>query len=464
MPLWQNFHDLTFRWFGLPGPLLIPFWCENTFNLCQTQMETGQPSLYVTAGFESKSCSGTFRWPQPLSNPEVCSDEFPSDWEERSMDQYQCRGKLLKNFQDHWSIQISPGKGMGQCLVHMKFPWNWYGPMPLKVLVAPYRAILRYYRCDTSYRAILFKGGWHSPKMVRYPPLLLSFTKAHISVIPPHFATYRALIVRYPIKTSTKEFCDTVATSIARYEKYRCWASKPNPQYFLKSTAIQMGGVLQYKWGRTAGVPYLQGLQARKVQQYKWGVLLYKLEVYCRTFSQTSRGWGFWKSSEYPSLASISGKKNARKHKPFGLVGLGTNPGFSLFTQWKPSLSQGHTHFLPGTSLGSKGCRRMLCVKSSHAFFSGKKKEPKPKLLVRISSRGGRGGWPKSSVCPSKPKETKLFGGISWDSAGISRGRPKSVRKKSLCSILVPLFPWTGKSCFSNRAFVKAIFEAPKCL
>ena len=30
------------------------------------------------------------------------------------MDQYQCRGKLLKNFQDHWSIQISPGKGMDQ--------------------------------------------------------------------------------------------------------------------------------------------------------------------------------------------------------------------------------------------------------------------------------------------------------------------------------------------------------------
>ena len=29
-----------------------------------------------------------------------------------------------------------------------------------------------------------------------------------------------------PIKTSTKEFCDTIAASIARYEKYRCWASK----------------------------------------------------------------------------------------------------------------------------------------------------------------------------------------------------------------------------------------------
>ena len=46
----------------------------------------------------------------------------------------------------------------------------------------------------------------------------------HISAIP-HFATYRAILVRYPRKTSTKEFCDTIAESIARYEKYRCWAS-----------------------------------------------------------------------------------------------------------------------------------------------------------------------------------------------------------------------------------------------
>ena len=40
-------------------------------------------------------------------------------------------------------------------------------------------------------------------------------------------------------------------------------------------------------------------------------------------------------------------------------------------------------------------------------------------------------GWgPKSSVCPSKPRETKLFGGISRHFAGISGGHPKSLRKK----------------------------------
>ena len=51
-------------------------------------------------------------------------------------------------------------------------------------LVAPYRAILRYYRCDTPYRAILFKGGQHSPQMVRYPSLALSFTQAHLCDAP----------------------------------------------------------------------------------------------------------------------------------------------------------------------------------------------------------------------------------------------------------------------------------------
>ena len=48
-------------------------------------------------------------------------------------------------------------------------------------------------------------------------------------------------------------------------------------------------------------------------------------------------------------------------------------------------------------------------------------------------------GWgPKSSVCPSKPRESNFFGGISRDFAGTSRKRPKSLRKKCLGSILVP--------------------------
>ena len=100
--------------------------------------------------------------------------------------------------------------------------------------MAPYRAILRYYRCDTPYRVIIFKGGWHSPKMVRYPPpWYLSLTKAYLCD-----TTFCNIScddgANPPKKTSTKEFCDTIATSIARYEKYRCWASK-HPLISLKT-------------------------------------------------------------------------------------------------------------------------------------------------------------------------------------------------------------------------------------
>ena len=64
-----------------------------------------------------------------------------------------------------------------------------------------------------------------------------------------------------------------------------------------------------------------------------------------------------------------------------------------------------------------------------------KKKAPEPNFLVRISSGGVRvfhvKGWgPKSSVSPSKRRDTRLFGGISRDVAGISRRHLKSLRKK----------------------------------
>ena len=53
------------------------------------------------------------------------------------------------------------------------------------VLVAPYRAILRYYRCDTLYREMLFQGGKQLLKMVRYRPLGIYF--------------FTGTCVRYPI-------------------------------------------------------------------------------------------------------------------------------------------------------------------------------------------------------------------------------------------------------------------------
>ena len=64
---------------------------------------------------------------------------------------------------------------------------------------------------------------------------------------------------------------------------------------------------------------------------------------------------------------------------------------------------------------------------------SGKKKEPK---LFGPDVFGWGGGLPREGVGAKKfgmsfkPRETKLFGGISQDFAGISRGRPKSLKKK----------------------------------
>ena len=72
--------------------------------------------------------------------------------------------------------------------------------------MAPYRAILRYYRCDTPYRAILFKGSYHSPKMVRYPPpLVLSFAHAHLCDTPFCYVSRDNCAIP-PLKQARKSF------------------------------------------------------------------------------------------------------------------------------------------------------------------------------------------------------------------------------------------------------------------
>ena len=59
----------------------------------------------------------------------------------------------------------------------------------------------------------------------------------------------------------------------------------PNPQYFSKSTAIQMGGVLPYKWEAYCRVSLSSKLRGQESTAIQMGsVLPYKLEVYWRTF------------------------------------------------------------------------------------------------------------------------------------------------------------------------------------
>ena len=59
-------------------------------------------------------------------------------------------------------------------------PWQTLATLS----VAPYRAILRYYRCDTPYRAILSLGGgqctFSRNGAIPPPPLALSFAQAHL--------------------------------------------------------------------------------------------------------------------------------------------------------------------------------------------------------------------------------------------------------------------------------------------
>ena len=43
-------------------------------------------------------------------------------------------------------------------------------------------------------------------------------------------------------------------------------------------------------------------------------------------------------------------------------------------------------------------------------------------------------GWgPKSSVCPSKPRKTKLFGRISRDFGRVVPGAPEKLERKKIC-------------------------------
>ena len=96
------------------------------------------------------------------------------------------------------------------------FVWNHLsGPMSRDIAIL----LLRYpISRDT------FSWRLPVPQMARSPPpLLLSFAQAHLCDTPFSYISRDNCAI--PIKTSTQN-CDTIATSIARYEKCRCWASK----------------------------------------------------------------------------------------------------------------------------------------------------------------------------------------------------------------------------------------------
>ena len=105
-----------------------------------------------------------------------------------------------------------------------------------------------------------------------------------------------------------------------------------------------------------------------------------------------------------------------------------------------------------GTKVGENGPKPTFFT-HFRPTSQGRKRNPNPNFLVRIFS-GGVGvfhtkGWgPKSSVCPSKPGKSNFFGGISRDFAGISRGCPKSLRKKVWVQFSFPNFVTLTKTHF----------------
>ena len=84
---------------------------------------------------------------------------------------------------------------------------------------------------------------------------------------------------------------------------------------------------------------------------------------------------------------------------------------------------------------------------------SGKKKEPKPKVLGPDILRWG-GGFPRegvgaeSSVCPSKPGKPNFFAGIPRDLAGISRRCKWHYRQRPtfFCASFFPFFTLSAPS------------------
>ena len=107
------------------------------------------------------------------------------------------------------------------------------------------------------------------------------------------------------------------------------------------------------------------------------------------------------------------------------------------------------SHFLVSCRAFSRilsvGSFPYICVrKMPRENLPGKKNEQNPNCLVRISSGGvgvfrvkGRGA--RSSVCASRPRETKLFGRISWDFCRDIPGAPEKLQKKEFVFNFWPL-------------------------
>ena len=107
--------------------------------------------------------------------------------------------------------------------------------------------------------------------MVCYPPLRLSFTQAHLCDTPFDDISRNNCGIPYK-KQTRKSFVIASATSLARYKKYRCWASKTVRDFGALSAAAQFPisriwrkSALEEDWGPVRHQRVSWGLQPQDI-------------------------------------------------------------------------------------------------------------------------------------------------------------------------------------------------------
>ena len=82
----------------------------------------------------------------------------------------------------------------------------------------------------------IIRGGSHSPKKVRYPPFVLSFTQTHLCDTP-FCSTSRDKLCDAP----SREFCDTWAQVLRDMKSMASGPLSPKPRGSIKTDGFQTG-------------------------------------------------------------------------------------------------------------------------------------------------------------------------------------------------------------------------------
>ena len=111
---------------------------KKLWTVLSLHMPTPNPNIWESSGTKERESVI-----HPMLAPSI--PKFSSQgWEEPSMDQYQCRGKLLTNFHGHWSIQIFFKTRHQKICPYgfpLKFAWANGSQSSLKALVCRHRSI-----------------------------------------------------------------------------------------------------------------------------------------------------------------------------------------------------------------------------------------------------------------------------------------------------------------------------------